>query len=178
MTAEAPQALDEADGRVVRETLEEIRQAPAPPVRGRLGCLAAVLGLVMLMAWPRVGRQVPGGDFVSPFIWLIGIVLILGGPAVALLGAGGGGRQAAAAVEAALRRLEDPSSDRETLLRAATLLLTHAHTVRGSATVQTFEAHEVEPRIGARLPLVLAVERRLVDEGVTYPVLTLEAGDG
>lgn len=178
MTEEAEEALDHVDRRVVRETLEEIHQAPVPAERGRYGCLAAVIGLMVLVAWPRVVDRVPGGAFVSPFVWLAGVVLVLGGPAMALLGSGGGGREAAAAVEAALRRLGDPASDRETLLRAATLLVSHAYTARGPTTVQTFDTEKVAPRIGARLPLVLAVERRLVDEDAAYPVFTLEAGDG
>lgn len=172
------ESLDEADRRVVRETLHEIRTAPAPAERGRLGCAAGILGLLILIGWPRVADAVPGGDFISPFVWLTGIVLLLGGPAVALFGAGGGGREAAAAVEAALRRLEDPKSDRETLLRAATLLVAHAYTARGPTTVQTFDAGEVAPRIGGRMDLVLAVERRLVEEGAAYPTFTLESDDG
>lgn len=178
MTDQGGEALDHVDRRVVRETLEEIRQTPVPAERGRYGCLAAVMGLVVLVAWPRVVDLVPGGEFVSPFVWLAGIVLVLGGPAMALLGSGGGGREAAAAVEAALRRLEDPASDRETLLRAATLLVAHAYTARGPTTVQTFDTEEVAPRIGGRLPLVLAVERRLVEEDAAYPVFSLEAGEG
>lgn len=177
MTAEPRETLDETDRRIVRETLEEIRQAPAPAERGRYGCLAGLIGLVVLIAWPRVVEQVPGGDFVSPFVWLMGIVLILGGPALAVLGRGGGGREAEAAVEAALRRLEDGDSDRGTVLRAATLLLVHAYVSRGPTTVQTFDPPELASRIGSRLPVVQAVERRLVEEGATHPSFTLEAGE-
>lgn len=178
MTSEPPETLDETDRRIVRETLEEIRQAPAPAERGRYGCLAGLIGLVVLVTWPRVAERVPGGDFIAPFVWLMGIVLILGGPALALLGRGGRGREAEAAVEAALRRLEDRDSDRGTVLSAATLLLAHAHVSRGPATLQTFDPDEVVSRIGARLPVVRAVEHRLVQEGAIHPVFTLETGEG
>ncbi|PWG73494.1 hypothetical protein DF186_22785, partial [Enterococcus hirae] len=77
--------------------------------------------------WPRVAGAVPGGDFVAPFVTLLGVVLLLGGPVLLFLGAGSQGGAASAAVEAALRRIEDPDSDRETVVRAATVLVLHAY---------------------------------------------------
>lgn len=172
------QRLTDHDRRIVRETLEELEGATPAGSRAALGCPAALLGLLVLVAWPRIVHRVPGGDFVSPFVLLAGVILLLGGPVLALLGGGGGARAAEAAVEAALRRIEDPQADRETILRASTLLLTHAHVSRGPTTTHVFEAGEAAARIGDRLPLVEAVERHLEEEGVTYPVFTLADEEG
>lgn len=177
MTHEAD-ALDASDRRVVRETREELLAAPARPDRARLGCPTAILGLLLLVGWPRIADSVPGGSFVSPFILLAGALMLIGGPVLALAGGVGGRRAAEAAVEAALRRLEDPHTDREAALRAATVLIVHAFTSQGPTTVQTFEPHEVAGRVGPRLPLVVAVERELVADGSAYPMFTLEPDDG
>ncbi|MBT8489371.1 MAG: hypothetical protein KJO65_11155 [Gemmatimonadetes bacterium] len=165
--------LTEADRRVIRETVDEVQGSPPPTVIARYGIPSALLGGLLLFAWPRVSGSVPGGDFVSPFITLFAVVLLLGGPALVFLGAGGGGRAAAAAVEAALDRFRDPESDGETLLRAATLLILHAYARRGPATVEVFDAVEVQSTLGGHLGLVRAVERYLVDEGKAYPAFTL-----
>lgn len=93
---------------------------------------------------------------------------------LALAAGNHGWRAAQAAVEAALRRLEDPETDRETAVRAATVLIMHAFTSRGPTTVQTFEPDEVAERVGPRLSLVVAVERDLVADGSAYPMFTLE----
>ena len=133
-----------------------------------MGGLAGIAGLVLLVVWPRVVDAVPGGAFLSPFMLLLGAVLLVGGPLMAILG-GAGRRAAAAAVEAALRRLEDPEVDRETTLRAATLLLLHASAVEGAAAPQGADPDEVARRIGGRLSLVRAVERYLVERGSVAP---------
>lgn len=170
---EPVERLTDHDRRVVRETLADLEGATPPGGRAALGCPAAFVGLLVLVVWPRIVDGVPGGDFLSPFVLLGGVILLLGGPVLALLGGGGGARAAEAAVEAALRTLEDPQTDRETILRASTLLLAHAYVRRGPTTTHTFEPVETASRIGERLPVVEAVERHLVEEGVTYPVFTL-----
>lgn len=170
--------LTDHDRRIVRETLGELESATPPAGRAALGWLAALVGLLVLVVWPRIVELVPGGGFASPFVLLGGVLLLLGGPVLALLGGGGGARAAEAAVEAALRRLEDPHADRDTVVRASTLLLAHAFVSRGPTTIHTFEPDEAASRIGERLPAVEAVERHLVDEGVTYPVFTLAHDEG
>lgn len=172
-----PERLDDVDRRTVRETREELLAAPAPTDHARFGVPTAILGLVVLVAWPRIVDSVPAGGFVSPFVLLAGALMLIGGPVLAVMGGGGGGRGAEAAVEASLRRLEDPETDRQTALRAATILITHAFWSRGPATFQTFEADEAAARIGPRLPIVIAVEEHLVSNGSAYPVFTLALED-
>lgn len=172
------ETLTDHDRRIVRETAEEVRAAPSPATAARFGLPAALLGLVIVLGWPRVRDAVPGGDFVSPIVLLMGILLLLGGPAVMLMNRGGGHSAARAAVEAALRRLEDPRSDRETALRAATVLLIHAYVQAGPTTAETFDPDELAPRIGSRLPLVVAVEEHLVERSWAYPVFTLASDEG
>ena len=189
--------LSDIDRRVVRETVEELEAAPPPSSRRLPGCLAAFVGLALLVGWPRVEERLPGGDFVSPFVLLTGWLLVLGGPLLALFGGGGQERAARAAVEAALRRLEAPEADRETVLRAATLLVVHgwvagppgevedpsstegsssaegASAVAGASAKRTFDPEEVAPRIGEHLPLVKTVEGHLAGRHGVRPVFTL-----
>ena len=164
-----PDALSDRDRMLVRDARAEIAAAPLPASRGPVGCLAAVLGGAVLAAWPAVRDVLPIGDFVSPFVVLAGILLVAGGLFSSLL-RGRGTRAADAAVEAALRQLEGESRDRDVDLRAATLLISHAYVSDGPSTVRTFDPEDVAPRLGGRLPLVLAVQEALSDEpGVRVP---------
>lgn len=170
--------LTEADRRLIRETVDEVQGSPPPTVIARYGIPSVLLGGLLLFVWPRVSGTVPGGDFVSPFVTLCAVVLLLAGPALTLLGVGGGGRAATAAVEAALVRLRDPESDGETLVRAATILILHAYVRRGPATVEVFDTEEVRSTLGRHFGLVMAVEQYLVQEGKAYPAFTLASDSG
>lgn len=170
-------SLDDRERRLVRETREDLLAAPTPPHRAHFGCPVAILGLLLLLGWPQIADAVPGGGFISPFVLLAGALMLIGGPALALFGGGGTHRAAEAAVEAALRRLEDPETDGETAVRAATLLIVHAFSTRGPTMTETFRPDEVAERIGARMLLVIAVEEELLASDSVYPVFTLEAGD-
>jgi len=63
------------------------------------------------------------------------------------------------------------------VLRAATLLISHAFVSQGPTTTQTYEAEQVVPRIGGVLPLVVAVEVFMVDEMGAIPVFSTPPGD-
>lgn len=177
MSSPSRPSLTDHDRRIVRETVEELESAPPPSGRGPAAWLASLLGLGLLLGWPRISDEVPGGDFASPFVLLLGAVLVLVGPVLALFGGGGGERAAGAAVEAALRRLEEEEPGRETVLRAATLLLLHAHVSGESSRIRIVDPDDVAPRMGDHLPLVEAVERHLVEAGKADPVFTT-AEDG
>lgn len=170
--------LTEADRRIVWETLNQVEEnlVVGPGGLYRLGCPSAILGAVLLVGWPRLRDAVPGGDFVSPFVLLAGVLLLLAPPLALFLARRGGGASAMA-VEAALRRLEDPESDRETALRASALLVAHAFTGEGPTTVRTLDPAEVRERTGARMPLLLAVEEWLVAEGLSRPIFEEDQGD-
>lgn len=135
-----------------------------------MGCLVALGGGVVLLAWPAVADFVPGGGFVGPFVLLGATILLVGGIVWSFFGGSTGRAAAGAAVEASLRQLESGEEDREANLRAATLLITHAYVTQGPATAPTFDPDEVRGRLGRALPLVLAVERYLVEEVGGYPV--------
>ncbi len=169
--------LTETDRRVIRETAEDVRSSPPPSVQARLGIPAAVTGGIILLGWPRVVGQLPGGDFVSPFVTLLAVLLLVGGPALALLGAVGRGGSRVA-VQAALARLRDPEADDETLIRAATVLVLHAYEHRGPTTAQVFDPAEVGAALGSGLALVEAVEHYLVEEGAANPAFRDRANEG
>ncbi len=158
--------LTDTDRMLIREARDEIAGSPTPVNRGPIGCLAALMGLATLTVWPRVSELIPGADFFSPFVVLGGILMLIGGLVSSFFGGSSGRIAAEAAVESAARHLQAAESDRETRLRAATLLIMHAFVSSGPATTQTFEPVEMQRRIGDSMPLVLAVEGYLLgDEG-------------
>lgn len=169
--SEAP--LSAEDLRVVHETLQEIREMPPPRDNQGAGCVLSMVGIFLLLVLPYVARLVP----VSPTVGRVG--LLVGGAATVVgvvlwLTAGGFVRgNYIAAAEAALRELEawtPEEGDREVALRAATLLLTHAVATYGPTSSQSFEVAEAEGRIGHMLPMILAVQDVLVEEGAAYEV--------
>jgi len=173
-----PEHLTDGDRLVVREARREIVENPLPASRGPLGCLVALGGGVILLVWPAVADRIPGGGFAAPFVLLSATLLLLGGIVWSFFGGSTGRAAAGAAVEAALRQLESGDGDREANLRAATLLLTHAYVTQGPTTTGTFDPVEVSGRLGDARPLVLAVERYLVEDVGAYPVFQGGATDG
>lgn len=168
--------LTDRDRLVIRETLEDIAERPLPPDLGPLGCVAGLAGAVVLVSWPWILKAIPAASFFTPFALTGGVLALVGGPVASFFRGGAGRAAAGAAVESALRHLEDPESDRETCVRATTLLLSHAFHSQGPTTVQIVSVEDAAPRIGKRMELVRAVERLLVDENVTYPVFSHAEG--
>ena len=169
-----PEVLNDRDRMIVGEARAEIRDAPLPESRGPVGCIGALLGVGVLLVWPQLIDFIPGGDFLSPFVMLLGVVLVVGG-IVSSFFVGKKTRSAHAAVEAALRQLESETSalsseERETTLRAATLLISHAFISDGPSTVAGFDRAEAATRIGPAMGLVLGVQGVLEGElGVWIP---------
>ncbi len=168
--------LTDEDRRVVRETREELIARPRPSEGSAIGCPAAVLGAVVLVGWPRIADLIPGGSFVTPFVVLGGLALLLLGPIRAFTAAPSAFALSSAAVEAALRQLEYAEVDRETTLRAATVLVRHAYVSSGPTMTATFKPAEVAPRIGSAMALVVAVEEYLVTAFDDSPIFSLALG--
>lgn len=158
------------DRSIVLDARREIVENPLPPGRGQLGCVVALGGGGLLLAWPAVAEAVPGGSFVGPFVLLGATLLVVGGVVWSFLGGSTGRAAASAAVEAALRQLASGDEDREANLRAATLLLTRAYVTQGPTTTTTFDPGKARARLGASFALVLAVEQCLIEEVGAYPV--------
>ena len=164
---------------VVDEALEQIRAEEGPVDRGPLGCVLSLPAFVALLVVPVLGRQFGLPSSVATPI-IVGAIILLVVGLVLWFTAGGFVRgHVSAAAEAALRALEgwDPEEAeqegrREEALRAATLLVMNAYASYGPSTVEAFERPKARERIGAMLPLVEAVERHLVERGVTYRVFT------
>lgn len=170
--------LSDRDRLTVRDTLAEIQAAPPPRNQAGLGCVMALPGFFILLVFPVVARKFGvGGGMAMPVLVVGGLLLVVG--LVLWFTAGGLVRgHAIAAAEAALRTLESGDEDREVLLRAATLLLTHAYATHGPATAATFDFRAARFRLGGRLDLVLAVEAILLADEAIYPVFTLAEGTG
>lgn len=163
--------LSEADRSAIRETLDELKATPVPVNRGPSGCLVAIVGLLIL-AVERALPEHPTVDFVRPFILLGGALAIAGGLVSSFFGGSSARTDARAAVEAALRRLEDAESDRDTLVRAATVLVAKSTISTGPSTDQIVSEPEVRDRVAAVRPLLEAVERHMTERFNYVPTFT------
>jgi hypothetical protein len=115
------------------------------------------------------------GQGVAAAVLVVGITFLVVGLGLWFSAPGQLRRHAVAATEAALRTLGSGEDDREVLLRAATLLLVHAHVSRGRTIASTFDTVKARERIGGRMPLLDAVEGLLLEEEAIYPVFSGEA---
>jgi hypothetical protein len=168
--------LTDPDRLAVRDALEEIRAHPPRDI-APIGCLVTLPGFLILLVAPVAGRMLGWGRGFATAVLVIGVSLLAVGIGMWVGAPGLIRNHSKAAAEAALRQLEQGAEDRHVLLRAATLLLTHAHaTVRGTTSVCIDTPHALM-RLGSRAPLVVQVERHLLAEGQIYPVFTLEDED-
>lgn len=174
---ESIQRLTDHDRLVVRESHEEIVATPPSKGLGYLGCPVALLGIVIFVLWPQLLGVMPAASFFTPFAMLAAVLMVIGGPVAGFASGGFVRGRSTAAVEAALRQLESGDGDRDVMLRASTLLISHAFVSQGPTTSQTYEVVEVMPRIGDELPVVLAVEAYLVEELGVHRVFTLPSGE-
>jgi hypothetical protein len=168
--------LNDRDRLAVREALEEIL-ADQPRDLASLGCLVVLPGVLILLVVPVVVRLLGIGSGLATAAIVAGVILLVVGITM-WMGAPGliRGRSTAAA-EAALRQLEQGEEDREVMLRAAALLLTHAHATVGATTSLSLSVDDARKRLGVMLPLVVEVEHFLLAEGQIYPVFTVEEGE-
>ncbi len=163
-------SLSPGDVSIVESTRSELRDEPLPPAMGQVGCLGAVAGVIVLVAWPQLLEAVPALSFFSPFAMLFAFVGIVGGPVMLMFG-GQSGRQASrAAIEASLRVFEDPEAERDEQLRAATVLLTRAYISQGPSTDRMIDTDDAKGRIGDQIDVVLDVECYLAEQYGDWPV--------
>jgi hypothetical protein len=106
-------------------------------------------------------------------------MVALGGAALWLLGRTIGLAPVHRRVEAAAEelvaeaaRLAAGAPPSERALAAAVALLRDAHHAPGPYTAATFEADEMAKRLGDALPVVVEVEKMLIEEGRIYRVFT------
>jgi hypothetical protein len=169
--------LNDRDRLAVRDAVEEIL-ADQPRDLASLGCLVVLPGVLILLVVPVVGRFLGIGSGLATAAIIVGVILLAVGVAM-WMGAPRFLRgRSTAAVEAALRQLQQEGEEREVLLRAATLLLTHAHATVGATTSLSLSVDEARRRLGTLLPLVVEVERYLLAEGEIYPVFSSGEGKG
>ena len=169
-------ALTDRDRLAVRDALDEILSNP-PRDLAPIGCLVALPGLLILFVVPVLGRQIGLVSGVATVAIVLGIALLVGGVTAWAAAPGLIRGHSKAAREAALRQLEQGDDDREVLLRAATLLLAHAHATVGATTAVSLDLADARRRVDDRLPLVVDVERFLLAEEEIYPVFTRDEAE-
>lgn len=163
--------LTDSDRAAIRETLDDLRATPVPADRGPLGCFGAIVGVVLL-GIESVLPDIAAIDFFRPFITLIAVVMIFVGIVSSFFGGASARTAARAAMEAALRRLEDPESDRDTLVRAATVLVSKATISTGPTTDRVFSEADVRERVAGVRSLIEVVERHMTAEFNVLPTFT------
>ncbi len=173
--ADPDRVLLPADLEVVDETLRELREEEGPVDRGPLGCVLALPAFLALLVVPVLGRQFGLPQRVATPMIIASVVLLVVGLVLWFTAGGFVRGHVSAAAEAALRTLEawtPEAGHRVEALRAATLLVMSAYASYGPTTSRTFDPDEARKRLGPTVLLVEAVERHLVEKGVTYRVFT------
>jgi hypothetical protein len=172
-----PGLLTSDDLDVVHETLQEIRDMPPPRDNYAAGCVMALAGLAILLVLPSLGRAFGLASNLATVGLLTGGALLVVGIIVWQTAGGFVRGQYMSAAEAALNQLEawtPEEGDRVLALRATTLLLTHAVATYGPTSSSAFDYGEAEVRIAHMMPLVMAVQEVLVEEGAAYPIFPAE----
>jgi hypothetical protein len=167
-----PECLSEEDRSQVREATDDLRDTHLPTPTGQAVCLVAILSVVAVAITSALANDVPGVAFIAPFVILGALLAVTGSILWGMFGGNGGRNAASAAIQSALNYLEDEESDRGVCLRAATVLLMSATVEQGPATYAMYEPRELVVRLGARLPLVIAVEEILMVKNGIWPVFT------
>ena len=150
---------------------------PPPRDNQPMGCLMSLGGLVVLVGLPLLGRTIEIGSGIGSMGLLVGGGLFVVGLILWMTAGGFVRGNFIAAAEAALRELETwnaQSGDREVALRAATLLLTHSEASYGPTSAPSFDHGEAALRLRPIMPLILAVQDVLVEEGASHPVFETE----
>ena len=171
-SAGPPEYLSEEDRAQVREARDDLRDTHLPAPTRQVGCLAAMLAVVAAAITITLANNIPGFVFIAPFVILGALLTVIGSIVWGMSGGSGGRNAASAAIGSALSYLEDEESDRSVCLRAATVLVMRATIDEGPATHSMYEPGELVVRLGARLPLVVAVEELLMDKYGIWPVFT------
>jgi hypothetical protein len=154
------------------------RGEPAARDWTSVGCTGLVLAAAGLALLPTVARLIgPRGATAGAI--LLG-VLGVAGIALWLLGASLGLAPVRRRIESAVAVLTgEGAAESEAALAAAVTLLVNAHHAPGPYTSETYAAEEMAGRLGNALPLVIAVEEVLLEDGRIYPVFTpVRSGDG
>jgi hypothetical protein len=167
--------LDPERRRRVLELAAAARAQPAGRDWSAMGCAGLVITVAGLTLVPSVAWLVgPGGGRIAVVVLgALALVSLLVGLLGTTLGLAPLHRRVEAAVEALAGpegRAGDPPPD--AALEAAVTLLVNAHHAPGPYTAEIFDAVDVARRLGPALPLVIAVEEVLLEEGAVYPVFT------
>ncbi len=160
------------------------RQArePAPSNPAPVGCLVAVVSLVVLgLVVPWAGRKFfpdpsAGGGWVLMAASAIALLALLGGLGAALFGHGLARGKVRGKAEDAIAWLAQNSATAaiEERRPAAVTVILHAYFSSGPSTESTYDFAEAARQLGEALPYVAAVERALRRERKAYPVFTGE----
>ena len=176
MSAEFEPALPTAERAALAAQWKRLADEPPPPPRREIGCMTAIVALVLALAGPPVLRWF--GIEMHPALKLaLGAVLgllILGGAFVGLVLVSSKYAHAYRRADAAVAWLAEhgASGDPEEKRKQAVTLLFHAFCSDGPSTSHTIDFEAARARLGDALPYVMSVERALRADVQIYPVFT------
>jgi hypothetical protein len=176
MPAEFEPALPATERQVIAAEWQRLADEPPPAPRREIGCMTAIVAIVLAVAGPPVLRWL-GIDLHPGLRLALGIVLglaVLGGAFVGLVLVSSRYSHAHQSANAAAAWLAqngaggDPAERR----KQAVTLLFHAYCSDGPSTSTTIDFEATRRQLGNALPYVLSVERALRTELKIYPVFT------
>ena len=176
MPAEFEPALPTAERQKIAAEWKRLEDEPPPTERRAIGCMTAVVAVVLAFGGPHVLRWL--GIELHPGLKVaLGAVLglsILGGAFVGLVLVSGRYAHAYRQADAAVAWLAEHGAggDPEEKRRQAVTVLFHAFCSDGPSTTHTIDFENARARLGDALPYVITVERALRTDLKIYPVFT------
>ena len=146
-------------------------QDPSPA-----GCITSILAIIALVLLPVISSTpvLSSGLLIGVAIGLSLVAVI--GALVNVLGGGFVRGAVVSDVEEAVTQLIEafPNGDARVMCEAAVRLFDGSIVSTGPVSVEGFDRHEVQRRLGDALPFVIAVERILLKRNEIYPCFTLD----
>jgi hypothetical protein len=176
MPADFEPALPTEERKAIAAEWKRISEEPPPPPRREVGCMTAIVAIVLALAGPAALRWL-GIDLHPGLRLAFGVVLglaILGGAFVGLVLVSSRYSLAYQRANGAAAWLAqngaggDPAQRR----RQAVTLLFHAYCSDGPSTSTTIDFEATRRQLGEALPYVISVERALRADFGIYPVFT------
>ena len=169
-------ALPTAERQAIAAEWQRLADEPPPLPRRELGCMTAIVALMLALVGPPVLRWF-GIELSQGVKLALGAALgcvLLGGAFVGLVLVSGTYARASRRADAAVAWLaaHGTGGDSEQKRRQAVTLLFHAFCSDGPSTTHTIDFENARARLGDALPYVMTVERALRTDQRIYPVFT------
>jgi hypothetical protein len=166
--------FDAAERAAIVAQYDWLAAQPTRPNITSVGCVMVLLAIVILLTFPRFGRNLPRAINVAALVSIA--VLAVAGVLIYFFGGGGGYARASLRANEGLELLSKyfATSNAEEKRSAAVAMIFYAIYSDGPGSTSTYDFDKAREQLGPALEYVQAVERVLLAERKPYPIFTHE----